>query len=82
MSDAAALYRSLAAGGWREQARAAAARFRRKFQPVDVFRRADIFSSLGLRVPLASPTARERGANRRTFVGTGPRGSVGTRLAS
>ena len=48
MTHAAALYRGLARHGWREQARAAAARFRRKFQPVDIFRRAGIYESLGL----------------------------------
>ena len=48
MTHAATLYRSLARHGWREQARAAAARFRRKFQPVDIFRRAGIYASLGI----------------------------------
>ncbi|KAL1523692.1 hypothetical protein AB1Y20_018623 [Prymnesium parvum] len=48
MSHVAALYRSLAQYEWRERARVAAARFRRKFQPVDIFKRARIYESLGL----------------------------------
>lgn len=47
------VYQQLARRGWQERARAAAARFRRHFQPVDIFRRAGIYEALGLNVARA-----------------------------
>ena len=48
MSHVVALYRHYAGGAWRDFAQKAAARFRRKFDAVDIFERAGIYRRLGL----------------------------------
>ena len=48
----AAKYRALVEGGndWQAAARASARRFRDRFQPVDIFRRAGVYARFGLAV--------------------------------
>ena len=51
----AAEYRALVAGGndWQAAARASARRFRERFQPVDIFRRAGVYARFGLTVQVS-----------------------------